>query len=381
MSQPPPAARARPPSAHDAARALLFPALLFLVVLVVCAAAGELFLRTLGVSAPNRFVFQDTAMFVPDEDPLLSYRLRPGYEGRTYNTPVTVGPQGLRDRALPRPKPDGEFRLLGLGDSFLFGIGAREQETLLRVLEEMLAPPSNYRTLRTINSGVPGYNTVQQRVWLERFGFELEPDAVLVLFCLNDPEGVRPLRADGWLDVSPTPPAFPALPEQHPIRAGRRWSHLVTLANKLAAGRSEDEAGRIYVDFYARGVFEDPPTGWQASQQALAEMKRLCEARGVAFFVVVCPVLDLLEDHPFTAAYERVAAACGRLGVPCFVPPLAPFREVPEGALRAHIEDGHFGPLGYRMLAESIAGYLRAHQAVWAATDAGVTAPADRPAR
>lgn len=364
MSRPDPTQPALPTLA-EAARSFLFPVLALVLMVVACAIGGELLLRIAGSHKPNRYGIQDPSMYVPDADPLLSYRMRPGYSGRTYNTDVTLNAQGLRERPLPQPKPAGEFRLLGLGDSFLFGIGTSFDGTVLQVIERLVPPPAGFSTLRTINAGVPGYNTVQEVRWLEREGAAVSPDAVLLLYVLNDAEGIRPLRADGWLDVSPDPPVFPPLPELHPIRIGLFSSHLVTLLNQVLTAGRVAEARRRYVDFYARGVFEDPPSGWHAALGALRRLRSLCADRGLPVFVVVCPIVDLLEDHPFSPGYTRVAEGCAEVGLPCLVPPLDALRNAPPDQLRCHPQDGHCSTLGYRLIGEAIAKYMVDNPQVW----------------
>src|SRR5262245_14158083 len=57
---------------------------------------------------------------------------------------VTINQQGLRGPEVTVAKPPGTFRVLGLGDSFAFGLGVREEDTFLRRLEADLnqtAPP------------------------------------------------------------------------------------------------------------------------------------------------------------------------------------------------------------------------------------------------
>lgn len=367
---------ARPPNLRDATRAFLYPVLALAVIVAACAAGGEVLVRLLGAGAPNYFLVQDPTLYVADSDPLISYRLRPGYRGVTYHRWTTINERGMRDDPVPAVKPAGEFRLLALGDSVLFGIGAGDDETYARALQRALTPPAGFASVRVLNLGVPGYNTVQQARLLEREGDALAPDGVLVLYCLNDPEGIRPLRADGYLDVSPVPPHFPELPDMEPIKFARRWSRLVRLVNRALSGRARAEATARYHDFYRRGVFEDPPDGWVASQRALAAIRSWTAQRGIGALVVVSPILDALDDHPFTPAYERVAAACAAIGLPAFVPELEAFRAVPLSTRLAHPEDGHPGPGGYALLAEQTARYLAAHLEILS-----VTAPAGLPGR
>src|SRR5262245_15041846 len=66
-----------------------------------------------------------------NSDPDLLYELRPGVRGRFINVEVVINELGFRGPpARPGPHP-GVMRILGLGDSIMFGWGVNEEETLL----------------------------------------------------------------------------------------------------------------------------------------------------------------------------------------------------------------------------------------------------------
>lgn len=81
---------------------------------------------------------------------------------------------GLHGDPVP-PKLQSEYRILVLGDSVTFGFGMGESETFTSRLERALRATSD-RSVRVINSGVGGYNTVQEYVYFQRERLSLSPD-------------------------------------------------------------------------------------------------------------------------------------------------------------------------------------------------------------
>ncbi|MFT7621219.1 MAG: hypothetical protein ACI9WU_000380 [Myxococcota bacterium] len=131
-----------------------------------------------------------TDMYAMSDDPQLSYVLRAGsefdFEGFHILIPpsrVVISDQGLRERPVMVPRPAGERRIICLGDSFTFGWGVDVEHTWCRKLEEILGPP-----WRSINLGVPGYNTSQQLRLLQKVGLAFEPEVVLLMFNKTDLE-------------------------------------------------------------------------------------------------------------------------------------------------------------------------------------------------
>jgi hypothetical protein len=121
-------------------------------------------------------------------DPDVDYRLRPNATGHMsspeYSADIRVNSNGFRGapilRANRRP-----VRVLVLGDSFTFGHGLAEEDTLPVVVEQELerASPGTYEV---INGGVYGYSTGDQLNLLKKFGLSVEPDIVVTLLILDD---------------------------------------------------------------------------------------------------------------------------------------------------------------------------------------------------
>jgi lysophospholipase L1-like esterase len=120
------------------------------------------------------------------ESPLLGWVLPPSTQSFTIDKPVSVNSLGLRDDEIPLKKPDGETRILCLGDSFTFALGVGFEELYVQKLETILNRRHPDRRFQVINAGVAGYNTRQELIYLLTQGLQLEPDLITIGFYFND---------------------------------------------------------------------------------------------------------------------------------------------------------------------------------------------------
>jgi hypothetical protein len=82
--------------------------------------------------------------------------------------PSSSSHEPLRGGDPPMDLADGHVRIVGIGDSVLFGSGVAHGDTFLAVLENLLAAALPGRRVSTVNTGVPGYNTTMEVATLEQ---------------------------------------------------------------------------------------------------------------------------------------------------------------------------------------------------------------------
>jgi hypothetical protein len=114
------------------------------------------------------------------------YELRPNLRGRFVGQPLFINSQGLHDYEYSRRKPAGTFRIVGVGDSSLFGWGVPFEESGLKVLERRLNAQSRARKFEVIDFAAPGYNTVMEAETFVQRCLDYAPDLVLLNFNTND---------------------------------------------------------------------------------------------------------------------------------------------------------------------------------------------------
>ncbi|MBX3462282.1 MAG: hypothetical protein KF830_03855 [Planctomycetes bacterium] len=120
------------------------------------------------------------------KNPSIVYELIPGLDVTFQGVRVTTNDDGFRGPQRPRTKPPDGFRIVGLGDSVLFGWGVPFERCGLAVLERRLQAALPGRAVEAIDTGVPGYNTAMQEHVLRDKGLAFAPDVVLVDFVGND---------------------------------------------------------------------------------------------------------------------------------------------------------------------------------------------------
>jgi hypothetical protein len=184
-------------------------------------------------------------------DPVLIFKYPPNFKG-IYNE------LGLRDRKLEK-KQKGELRILLLGDSVTFGAGIPVEATFGRKLETILASRLG-RPVRTVNTGIGGYNTVQEYASLRTYGDPIEPDVVILLYVRNDIEINNP-PSDPWKTPSMGIKAL----------LGKSWLYrLVGFVLKYSRPEIPETLNKN-----ARGVKE--------SMDALIGIATFCRERGITF--------------------------------------------------------------------------------------------------
>jgi hypothetical protein len=114
------------------------------------------------------------------------YELKPRLSGYFMQVPLVTNSRGLRDFEYSEQKEENTFRIVGLGDSSLFGWGVKLEDNSLKVLERYLNQNSSSIRYEVINFSVPGYNTAMEvEVFIQKC-LKYSPDLVLMNFNTND---------------------------------------------------------------------------------------------------------------------------------------------------------------------------------------------------
>lgn len=130
-------------------------------------------------------------------DELLGWRNIPNWQSTTFGKKLTINSKGLRDSEHAFAKPPGVKRVLVLGDSFAWGYGVADDEIFTSALEGLLQQREDSKW-EVINTGVSGWSTDQQYLFLREEGLKYEPDIVLLAFCsANDVKGSMTARLYG----------------------------------------------------------------------------------------------------------------------------------------------------------------------------------------
>ena len=136
---------------------------------------------------------------------------------------MVTNSQGLRDFEYTVRKQPETFRIVGLGDSSLFGWGVAVEDSTLKVLERRLNEQGGGQKFEVLNFAVPTYNTAQEVEVFVSKCLDFDPDLVILSFNTND------------YDV----PEFMKLPDN--LAGLRRWYvvDLATAAYERLAGATQ----------------------------------------------------------------------------------------------------------------------------------------------
>ena len=121
-------------------------------------------------------------------DSHLGWKLIPNFSGCGYQPDTnkiitkTHNSNGLRiDKDIPYENNNGKKRVLLLGDSFVYGYGLDDEETIALKLQEDFG-----QDYEIINMGVDGYGTGQEILQFYEQGIKYNPDVVMLFFYPND---------------------------------------------------------------------------------------------------------------------------------------------------------------------------------------------------
>lgn len=129
------------------------------------------------------------------ENRRLVYELKPGLRMDFGHHRLETNAEGLREtRDFPETKPPRTVRIVGIGDSGMFGWNVDQGRDYLSVLETQLVARVGTGRCEVLNLAVPGYNTQQEVERLKERGLRYHPDIVIV----------------GWSDNDFAPPFFVA---------------------------------------------------------------------------------------------------------------------------------------------------------------------------
>lgn len=109
-------------------------------------------------------------------------RAKPG--APVYDTGFKINSKGFKDLEFTAEKPANTYRILGIGDSFSYGI-VPYPNNYLTILEDKLNQGRNNK-VEVINMGIPGMGPQDYLSILVNEGLQLNPDMVVVTFYIGN---------------------------------------------------------------------------------------------------------------------------------------------------------------------------------------------------
>ncbi len=171
---------------------LLYAVIITSTSLLLLAVGAEIVLRWKGTY--STWVERNFGKYVsPYATPYLAnwYWLRRPNDATTYKQPefdfaLITNSFGIRDIEHPSEKPENEFRIITLGDSFTEGQGAAYENSYVKQLEKRLNASCAPNHIRIINGGVAGSDPFYSFTLLRDKLLTYKPDLVTVAMNASD---------------------------------------------------------------------------------------------------------------------------------------------------------------------------------------------------
>jgi lysophospholipase L1-like esterase len=386
-------------------RACLVPAVVIAVAIVFSLLVAETVVRLLGVEprAKVRIVPGRGITF----EPSAAYRyVKEGFSEGRFNR------EGFRDRERSVVKPQGVFRVLVLGDSFVEALQVPLDDAFPAVLEDALRRRTGSDAIEVVAMGQSGFGTASELMRWREFGAAYDADLVILAFYAGNDvrDDSRPLSGDapafyftldarGALQLDRS--RMEALERSRARGGAGAWllehSRLAGLVSDrldlLRLGRrAARDARRAAVSGAGGGLaaaiperdernvyLADPSVAWEEAWRVTdALIGRLAEevaAHGARLALVSVGTPEQVEDDlgrtmlqalPAGADLERpdrrLGAICDAREIPCLF--LAPHLRAVEASAGTRLygfgarRGGHWNAAGHRAAAQAIEAFL-----------------------
>ena len=266
------------------------------------------------------------------EDPQIGYMLRPGQSLRRFGQEISVNRFGMRSPDFPVDKPDGETRILVIGDSVVNGGTRIDQRDLATT--RALRPIENELRQKVViaNVSADGWAPGNQAAYLERFGTFGAGTAILIL---SSHDAFQSSDAPFNRSIYPTENPATAIGEAWRLLARRIWE----------GSEPEPEA-----DFESGGE-------GRSATDSLLRMMRLFKRNDVAVCILLHPTQHEIASQPDRGQAEirTVAVRSGIRAVD-----LTPrYRAARRDASLLYRDDIHLNPAGQAVLADALIEAVR----------------------
>ena len=264
----------------------------------------------------------DNSPYIPD--PHAVYRIRPTPPGTFSEGQIFINSFGFRDRNHTIEKPEGSYRILGIGDSFVWGAVPLEENFLCLTKTYLRTELTNESAdVDMVLMGLGGYSPENYVGILRSMGLSLDPDLVILnLFVGNDIHMIQ-VRGELFrgrryfvgspnhvLNVLRKSRAF-VISEMYfltrikSIILGRRYRQAFELIKAQPRSNQAAEAPRgsepyviskmyIHIQDKRLRLFRREPTRrieklWQQTEAYLLDFDRLCKDSGVPWILHIIP--------------------------------------------------------------------------------------------
>jgi hypothetical protein len=280
---------------------------------------------------------------------------------------------GYRGRELALPKARDRTRVIVLGDSIAFGLDVSDDETFTHLID------AHDNRIEAGNLAVQGYGPDQELLVLMNEGLHLDPDVVVLAFCLGN-DLVDTMLPVSLYDGRSPKPRFELVDDrlvldhsnlrQSAWRRGQQWlsdySHLFNrvLALDPGPGASPEAPWR---DRKREGL-QDKEYALRLNLAIVRRMDAACRERGITFILAAFPHELSYESKPWLA--ERFLESAQAEGI-TVVDMAARFMALGQPFSAISLDGvGHLRPVGHVIASRVLEREIAEHAYTPAATTA-----------
>jgi hypothetical protein len=308
--------------------------ILVLVSMVMAILAAEALSRVMGLQPKFGPLFPIEGMPPRTVDGVVLWSIKaPRYDGSDIQ-------KAANDRAA--------FKIVGLGDSIMYGVSQPKENTYLEQLRRLLASRSK-RTVAILNLAIPGYNTIQESAVYKEIDGQIKPDLVIVHFWEDDTRQNR--VAGGYVfdtdDISDD---------------GRLLVRALPLPGQLSDfllvhSRVYDLLTQVVVAHERNAKPNDQSSDWTRACTALTDIHERIQRAGGRMIVMASPELQGASPQP-----NSMLSALRQYAVPRGIE-VIDLSEWLRGvdAREIRMDGCHFNAAGHRLVGERLAEYLLQH--------------------
>ncbi len=264
------------------------------------------------------------------------------YENIEYKT----NSYGIREEEISIDKAKNEYRILALGDSFIWGDGLTYDQLVTSKIEKLLNQRDKSKVYQVINTGIGGFNTKNEYDQLVRLTPIYKPDMAILFFFTNDL-----LETDS---LGNTISSIQNIKEY--LRAHSKFfAYLYYLYRTkiiYTIGTPSEILPREYFDF------SNQNKGWINFKSALLNIKNFCYDNKIDLVFVFIPTLtDLGENYPYEKMFNSVKNEVISKNIP-FINLRIPLQKFSPEYLWINLENVHWNDTATTISAKYIVDNL-----------------------
>ena len=241
----------------------------------------------------------------------------------------TYSTNELGFRSPPLYAVGSRFRILAIGDSTTFGQHVADHETWPAQLQQILDPKAE--VIEVINAGVIGASSFQGLSFLNTRGLALKPNVIVATFGYND-----------WAEAE--------LSDRHRATILQRRGTLQMVMQTLLGGNIPKTNNIEWRKRATPGEYLDH----------MIEIANLCRANDIPVILIMWPCLyNQKETGDYLPPYKSLIMEASVRSYAHSIDLTPFFENAPEPIFLDRV---HATPAGYRIVAETLAAYLKESQ-------------------